>query len=160
MATRLRLVSACVCALLVAACGSETGPSATGSEEATAPSASTSADAGARAAAVWVLGPGQSLQRSSTKFTALVSRLGCNGGVTGQVLPPDVHMGDSEIVVTFFVAPKQPDLATCPANDQIPYDIDLGRPLAGRALVDGHCLPGREAAATSFCTPDAIRFRP
>jgi hypothetical protein len=28
------------------------------------------------------------------------------------------------------------------------------------ALVDGRCLPGEEAAATSFCVPDSTRFKP
>lgn len=111
-------------------------------------------------AAVWVLGPDQSLQRSSTKFTALVSRLGCNNGVTGQVLAPEIHTSEAEVVVTFFVAPKQRGAAACQSNNQVSYDVDLDAPLQGRALVDGQCLPGEEAATTAFCVPDATRFRP
>jgi hypothetical protein len=107
-----------------------------------------------------VVGPDQSVQKSSTKFTALVSRLGCNSGVTGQVLAPEIQMSESEVVVTFSVAPRQPGPATCPGNDQVSYEVDLGEPLGNRAFIDGHCLPGGEAATTSLCVPDSTRFRP
>ena len=110
--------------------------------------------------AVWNLKPDQSLEVSSTTFTALVSRLGCNGGVTGQVLAPEIRMSGSEVVVTFSVAPKQPGPATCPGNDEVSYQVDLGEPLQGRAIVDGQCLPGREAATTVFCASGPTRFRP
>jgi hypothetical protein len=110
-------------------------------------------------AAVWFLAPDQDLQRSSTTFIALVSRLGCNSGVTGQVLEPEIRTSESEVVVTFSVA-KQLGPADCPSNDQVPYEVDLGEPLQARALVDGQCLPGGAAATTSFCVPDATRFRP
>ncbi len=63
-------------------------------------------------------------------------------------------------MVTFFVAPKQADLAPCPSNEQVPFDIDLGEPLQSRILVDGHCLPGQRGTGTIFCSPDGIRFKP
>jgi hypothetical protein len=69
-------------------------------------------------------------------------------------------MSAAEVVVTFSVAPQQLGAADCQGNDQIPFEVDLGEPLQGRALVDGQCLPGGEAATTSFCVPDATRFRP
>lgn len=69
-------------------------------------------------------------------------------------------MSESEVVVTFSVAPKQPGAAACPGNDQVSYEVDLGEPLRDRALVDGQCLPGAEAATTSFCATGPTRFRP
>ncbi|MEU4420783.1 hypothetical protein AB0F81_09160 [Actinoplanes sp. NPDC024001] len=97
------------------------------------------------------------MQRSSTTFTALVSRLGCNSGVTGEVLAPRIEPRRSEVVVTFSVAAKPPgEVASCQGNDQVPYEVDLGEPLNGRPLVDGQCRG--PAAGTSFCEPDATRF--
>jgi hypothetical protein len=147
-------------AALTAACGSA-AESTAGSGGVSETEAGTSAKTSARGdAAVWVLKPDQSLHRSSTTFTALVSRLGCNNGVTGQVLAPEIHASDSEVVVTFSVAAKQPGPATCPGNDQVSYEVDLGERLQGRALIDGQCLPGEDAATTAWCSPDATRFRP
>jgi hypothetical protein len=69
-------------------------------------------------------------------------------------------MSESEVVVTFSVVPKQPGPAGCPGNDEISYEVDLGEPLQGRAIVDGQCLRGREAATTAFCASGSTRFRP
>lgn len=161
---------------VTAACGDATGSSpTTGSAETTdprtKPSPSNPASAPASVspsanlsvpgeAAVWFLRPDQNLQASSTRFVALVSRLGCNSGVTGQVLAPDVRLGPAEVVVTFFVAPRQKAAGTCQANNEVPYEVDLGEPLRGRKLVDGQCLPGGQAVTSSSCLHDSIRFRP
>ena len=162
--TRFRLVAVLVwtsLAALTAACGAATEPSTARSGGTSEPESSTSTQTSAGGdAAVWSLGPDQSLQRSSTKFTALVSRLGCNNGVTGQVVAPETHMSEHEVAVTFSVAPKQPGAAACPGNDQVSYEVDLGEPLRDRALVDGQCLPGGEAVSTSFCATGPTRFRP
>ncbi|SNT18642.1 hypothetical protein SAMN06264365_1551, partial [Actinoplanes regularis] len=163
--TRLRLSSVLVLTSLVtlmSACAASTSPSTARSDgnfriEASSP-AKTSAPG--EAAAVWFLKPDQSLKETSTRFTAFVSRLGCNGGITGQVLAPEIHMHQSEVVVTFMVAPRQPAGARCPGNDPVSYEVNLGEPLQGRALVDGQCRPGGEAVGTSLCAPDATRFRP
>lgn len=111
------------------------------------------------AAAVWHLKPGQNLQGSSTRFTALVARLACNSGITGQVLAPEIRFTESEVVVTFSVAPTQSG-GRCPTNERLPYEVDLGRPLQDRAIVDGRCLPRMEAAGTAECIPGPTRFRP
>ena len=162
--TRSWLVSVLVWTSLVAlmsACEAVPEPPAAGSSTSSEPGPRTSATTSARGdAAVWFLKPDQRLQGSSTKFTALVSRLGCSGGVTGQVLAPEIRRTGSEVVVTFTVAPKQSRAATCPGNDQVSFEVDLGEPLQGLALVDGQCLPGGEARTTSFCAPDATRYRP
>ncbi|WP_155370967.1 hypothetical protein [Catellatospora vulcania] len=144
---------------MTAGCATGPAPSAAGpgSSPAAAPDTAPSADGDA---AVWDLAPGQTLTASSTRFTALVSRLGCNDGVTGQVLTPQLRLSESEIVVTFSVAPKQTGAASCPGNNQVPYEVDLGTPLRNRVLSDGRCLPGEAAATTAFCIDGATRFRP
>ncbi len=158
------LLSAVPCmslATVAAACGAAGEPPSAGSGGTSAPVVGTSANRSAGGdAAVWFVKPGQSLQRSSRQFTALVLRVGCNSGVTGQVLAPEVRTTRSEVVVIFVVAPKQSGTATCRNNDEVAYEVVLGEPLQGRALVDGQCLPGGEAATTSFCEPDSVRFRP
>jgi hypothetical protein len=84
--------------------------------------------------------------------------MGCNSGVTGQVLTPEIHRTEDQIVVTFSVAPTRSQ-GRCPSNENIPYDVDLGEPMQDRAIVDGQCLPGRVAAATAECIDGPTRFR-
>jgi hypothetical protein len=79
---------------------------------------------------------------------------------TSSGLTPAIRWTESEVVVTFSVATRPPRAATCQGNEQVPYEVDLGERLEHRALVDGHCLPGREAATTSFCMTDSVRFKP
>ncbi|MFG1674724.1 hypothetical protein [Micromonospora sp. NPDC049282] len=69
-------------------------------------------------------------------------------------------MSESEVVVTFSVAPKPPGAAACPGNNQVSYEVNLGELLRDRALVDGQCLPDGEAVTTSFCATGPTRFRP
>ncbi|HET7690497.1 MAG TPA: hypothetical protein VFK41_08970 [Nocardioidaceae bacterium] len=111
--------------------------------------------------AVWNMAEGQDLTSSSTEFTAVVSRLACNGGVTGEVFPPQIRMTGHEVVVTFSVAPKRPGAATCQGNDWVPYKVTLDEPLGDRALSDGACQANSGGAATtSFCLPSGTRFEP
>lgn len=100
---------------------------------------------------VWELGREKRPVNASTSFTALVSRLGCNNGVTGDVVEPVVEITKSQIIVTFQVTPREPEAANCPGNDLVPYKVELGEPIAGRQLMDGRCLPGGAAETTSLC---------
>lgn len=111
------------------------------------------------AIAVWTLAPDQDVDADTTEFTALVSRLGCNSGVTGEVNAPDVQLADDRIVLTFTVTPGEPAGGDCQGNNEVPYDIALSEPLGNRQLVDGQCLDS-EASQTSFCDPDGVRHRP
>lgn len=104
--------------------------------------------------AVWDVDPEALPTADSSSFTALVTRLGCNGGMTGMVLRPGVRVEETRIVITFAVE-SDPDGGTCPSNDWVPYEVDLGEPIGSRALVDGSCLDGAEAATTSLCADDA-----
>lgn len=109
-------------------------------------------------AAVWDLESGASIDASSVEFTALVSRLDCNGGVTGVVFAPTVEFADSEVVITFAVEPSAG--GGCPDNDQVLYRVQLDEPIGDRALVDGACLPGADAATTAFCSNGSSRWTP
>lgn len=100
--------------------------------------------------AVWSLAPHQNLSAGSTEFTALVSRLGCNSGVTGRVLGPGVILTTTSVTVTFTV--PHTDGGRCPSNDRVPIKVRLSDPLGHRALVDGQCLDTAGAARTAFCT--------
>lgn len=106
--------------------------------------------------ATWIVDVARPPSPTSSSFTALVSRLGCNGGVTGTVLRPGVVITETEVVVTFTVE-ADPDGGFCPSNEQVPYVVDLGQPLGARALVDGVCLDG-EASTTTFCREGSRRF--
>lgn len=143
--------------LMLSACGEQTdqADSTTPAEGGAVTAAPPRADG---EAAVWEVDPAEEIDESSTTFTALVSRLGCNGGVTGQVLDPVVESDATQVVVRFAVAPKEPGAANCQGNDLVPVEVDLGEPLGDRSLVDGECLPGGEAPGTAFCDPDGVRF--
>lgn len=112
-----------------------------------------------RTTATWRLADGETLTRDTTTFTALVSRLDCNNGVTGEVNDPVLDETDEDVVITFTVSPDDPPAADCPSNDEVPYEVQLPRALGQRSVVDGACaLP--EASTTSTCQPDGVRFSP
>jgi len=106
------------------------------------------------APAVWELGSNASLTASSESFTAMVSRLECSDGVTGEVHEPSVESTAEQVVVTFTVAPIPDGAHTCPGNDLVPFVVDLGEPLGDRSLWDGACRTN-VAADTTFCGSEA-----
>ena len=79
-----------------------------------------------------------------------VTRLGCAGGVTGEVLVPEVTYEEDRIVVEVDVAPIGDGAQDCQGNDVVPVTVALDDTVGQRQLVDGACLEG-EAATTSFC---------
>lgn len=101
--------------------------------------------------AVWSVAPGERPTPTSTSFTAAVSRLGCNSGVTGDVLEPRVDYNPSQIIVTFEVAADR-DGGLCPSNKPVDVQVDLSEPIGDRDLIDGQCRPGAAAETTSFCS--------
>ena len=139
-----RLACAVACLALVAAtCGEATdGVDAEGSR------------------AVWFIDSANPPTSEDHSFTALVSRVGCNSGVTGPVDKPVVDVTDSMIVISFTVEPSNE--GTCPGNDSVPYLVDLGQPIGDRELVDGACKRGGGAETTSHCDApnDPVRWRP
>ena len=114
---------------------------------------------GDRAVASWELAPGQSLGPESTTFTALVTRVSCNNGVTGSVNEPGLGIGDDAVVVTFTVSPGRPESASCPGNDAVPYVVTLPEPLGTRSLVDGAC-ESADVADSATCASGAVRRLP
>lgn len=57
------------------------------------------------AVATWTVAPGQLLEDDTASFTALVTRRGCNSGVTGEVNAPRVEETDDAVTITFTVSP-------------------------------------------------------
>lgn len=109
--------------------------------------------------AVWTTDDTAPPSRDSESFTALVTRLECSSGQTGEVLEPHVTADGDRIVVTFTVAPLPEGGYECPSNDQVPYTVQLEEPIGERTLVDGACLSG-PALTTSFCTEGPTRWAP
>ena len=116
-------------------------------------------DSSVDAPATWTVRAAHQIGPGTTSFTALVSRLGCNNGVTGQVHEPAVSVEDEKVVVTFAVDPITTD-ASCPDNDVVPYEVVLPKPLGDRSLVDGQCESDSDASHTPLCRPDAVRYSP
>jgi hypothetical protein len=114
---------------------------------------------GGTSEATWVVAPDEELSSGTTTFTALVTRLGCNSGVTGTVEEPRVRLTDEQVILTFQVSPGDPAEAECPGNDAVPYVVELPEPLGDRALVDGAC-EDRAIAGTAPCSAGAVRFVP
>ncbi len=113
---------------------------------------------GGSATAVWELAPQQTIDDSTTTVTMLVSRLGCNDGVTGTVNEPSVQVTDEQVIITVTVSPGEPLAANCQGNDQVAYELTLTESLGDRALIDGACTT-TDAAATVFCESD-VRYAP
>jgi hypothetical protein len=110
--------------------------------------------------AVWKVAAADSLSAESESFTAYVTRLGCSGGVTGEVYAPVIVIGDRDIVVTFSVAPLDLDVRPCISNEEVPFVVDIGEPIGERRLVDGACLDDGEASSTGFCRSGPERWSP
>jgi hypothetical protein len=110
--------------------------------------------------AVWQVAPAQQLRPSTSSVDVLVSRLACNNGVTGTVLPPIVRASHARVVITFSVAPSDQsgDYVTCIGNKQVRYTVDLHGDLSGREVVDGQCLHAGPAQGTAFCDEGSTRL--
>ena len=96
----------------------------------------------------------------ATTCQVLVTRVGCNGGVTGEVQEPEVELKSNRVIDTFVVSPGEPGSADCQGNPEVPFLPTLPEPLANRALVDGQCLTNDEVANTSFCADGGLRYEP
>lgn len=145
-AVRANFVAACFIVVPLSACTS--GSDSPENTKTATPTAKVITDA---APGVWELDRTQPLADTAASFTALVTRLGCNNGVTGEVVQPGIQVTKSQIVVTFQVTPDDPEAAKCSGNNPVPFTVELGEPIDGRQLIDGRCLPGGDAETTSFC---------
>lgn len=115
---------------------------------------------GATADASWKLAPDQDVGPTSKQLDLLVTRVGCNSGVTGEVQEPKIEVKSDRIIVTFMVSPGEPGSANCQGNPEVPYRLALPEPLGERALADGQCLNNDDVARTSFCADGGFRYQP
>lgn len=160
--------------VLLHGCGGEparpaphTGAASTAAAVTTAPSQPAGGDT-----AMWGLDPelvdagfppadgSDPISAAATSFVAYVTRLGCAAGVTGEVLAPSITTTDTDVIVTFAVEPLADDVVyTCPANDVVAAEVELGQAIGERRLVDGACRSG-DAAGTTFCVDGGVRWQP
>jgi hypothetical protein len=109
--------------------------------------------------ATWRLDPSFTVTPETRTLHVLVTRLGCNTGVTGVVNPPDLSAGTNNVRITFTV--EHSAGGRCPGNDEVPYTVDLSMAVGVRLLYDGACADGAPAAAMSVCTDDkGVRWGP
>lgn len=115
---------------------------------------------GDSADASWTLGPEQEVGPNSRQLHVLVTRVGCNGGVTGRVEEPEIKVETGRVIVTFVVTPGEPRTADCQGNRPVEFVLTLPEPLGDRALADGQCLFNQDIARTAFCADGALRYQP
>ena len=115
---------------------------------------------GGTADASWTLAPGQEVGPMSEQLQVLVTRVGCNSGVTGEVEEPEVEVESDRVIVTFVVTPGEPESADCQGNPEVPFLLTLPEPLGSRALADGQCLSSDDVAGTAFCADGGLRYQP
>ncbi|QWC83787.1 hypothetical protein KLP28_09050 [Nocardioidaceae bacterium] len=139
--------------------GGPSGGSASIDPTPTAPGSTPSEPSATGAVATWRVARGTMIDTDMDAFTAEVTRLDCNSGVTGEVFAPTVVETDDRVVVTFAVAPSARLPVTCQGNALVPADVRLEAPIGDRVLVDGACEPGGGAESTGFCNRDGVRFR-
>lgn len=108
--------------------------------------------------AVWRLPDGVQPDPTAKSFAVEVSRVGCNSGVTGEVLAPTVEEVNQEVVVTFTVLPETTGAVDCQGNDWVPSTVRLSEALGERSLYDGECLPSATATAPGLCKLDGLRY--
>lgn len=116
-------------------------------------------DGGAGDAAVWEIDETAPPTAESTAFTALVTRLGCASGETGNVQEPQIALEPDRVVVTFSVESLSGGDESCPGNKFVPYEVEVDEPIGDRTLIDGACL-AEEAESTSFCSGGSERWSP
>ena len=109
----------------------------------------------------WELVSASEITPDSKSIEIGVIRLGCAGGVTGEVAKPVVGYEQDRIIIRADVVPHS-DLDavyTCPGNDSVSVTINLDEAIGDRELIDAACLAG-EATGTSFCADGAARWKP
>lgn len=104
--------------------------------------------------------PDDAVTSETQKFTVGVTRLGCAGGVTGNVLDPEVSFSASSILVKFEVEANKQNLQLCPGNDTVAFDVDLGEPIGERQLIDGSCAAAQHPTPAEVCLNDGVRWSP
>ena len=110
-------------------------------------------------AATWTIDTAEPPSSDAASIPVLVTRTGCSGGVTGDVLDPRIVIEHDRIVITFTVEALNPSATfTCPGNAAVRVVVDLGEPLGNRSLVDGACVDGSPAQQASTCETGPVRY--
>lgn len=109
-------------------------------------------------AAIWRPAPEQSLGAQTESLAVQVQRIGCNDGVTGDVLPPVIRYEEARIIVSYFVSPIQDGVHNCQSNEIVEVELQLSEPLNNRELVDGNCL-GTEYESMPLCDGETTWWR-
>ncbi|MGC4111598.1 MAG: hypothetical protein QM747_14495 [Nocardioides sp.] len=107
--------------------------------------------------AVWELAGTDGLTQTSQVFTAIVTRVGCSGGMQGHPVKPVIEPGKASIVITFRIAPHFSGAADCQGTPGVPYTVRLPEPLGDRTLVDGDCRSG--TIDIGDCRAGGVRLR-
>lgn len=106
--------------------------------------------------ATWRLVDPSTVSSSSDQVDIEVTRLGCAGGETGEVLDPQVTYETERIIIRVDVVPIY-GIQTCPSNHAVPITVQLTEPVGSRSIIDGGCV--HELAATTVeCLDSAVRF--
>lgn len=112
-----------------------------------------------QALGTWELLHPDQVTPESTSLEVGVQRVGCAGGVTGEVLEPQVNVEAAKIVIQTDVAALPDGAYTCPSNDTVAITIKLPEPVGSRELVDAVCLD-TERQGHAYCTDGGIRWAP
>lgn len=128
------------------------------SGEPTIPTVGVSVPPQVGAAATWIPAHPESIDAHTVTFEVLATRLECAGGKTGELLSPEIVVGDEEVVLRIDAKPRQSTGDTCPSNNPVRVSITLPEPLGHRSLVDAACLSG-EAVSTAACANGAVRAK-
>lgn len=75
--------------------------------------------------ATWELAAPASVTTETRGLDLRVTRAGCSGGVTGDVLESRVQYEDDRVVVTTDVEPLGDGTWTCPGNDAVAVTVEL-----------------------------------
>ena len=110
--------------------------------------------------ATWTLAEPDATSATSTTLILNVTRLGCSGGKTGDVLKPTFSSSNTQIIIRANVKPLTGlGGARCPGNNAVQVTLVLEEPVGARVLLDAACLEG-DAVRTSFCAKGAARWTP
>lgn len=107
----------------------------------------------------WKLLDPSEVTAETTTLHLGVSRAGCAGGVTGEVLAPKVAFEAGRITIQADVAPLPEGAYTCQSNDFVPITVELAEPVGDRELFDALCLD-TVRLTHSYCMDGGVRWRP
>lgn len=103
--------------------------------------------------------PPESVTAQTTTLHVSVSRASCAGGVTGEVLEPQVSIQADRITIRTDAKPLPDGAYTCQSNDWVPVTVELQEPVGNRKLFDALCLDSARLTH-SHCMDGGVRWRP